>query len=348
MLAVFDETPEIRTIRMARPEGFEFQAGQFLTVQVQLDGRPATRCYSISSSPDARGYLEISVKRQGRVSGTLHSTVRPGSLLSIRPPAGAFVYPAGDDRPIILVSGGVGCTPMMSMLRHAVSREPARPVYYVHSAKTESDIAFRQELALLARRHPQVRVVLALTRASDAGAHYPGRIDENLLQEVVPSPTESLFYVCGPTPMISGVKETLARMGVPSAQVRSEAFEAAVAASRASAMTAPAPAPAAVSAGGPELVAVRRAAPAAAVCLRLAKSGKTASVSRDQSLLEAAESASVEIPNLCRAGTCGTCRTRLVSGDVECAADVMDDEDRRGGYVFPCVAWARSDCVLEA
>ncbi len=346
VLAVFDETPEIRTIRMARPEGFEFQAGQFLTVQVQLDGRPATRCYSISSSPDARGYLEISVKRQGRVSGTLHSTVRPGSLLAIRPPAGAFVYPAGDDRPIVLVSGGVGCTPMMSMLRHAVSREPARPVYYVHSAKTESDIAFRQELALLARRHPQVRVVLALTRASDAGAHYPGRIDENLLQEVVPSPAESLFYVCGPAPMISGVKETLARMRVPSAQVRSEAFEAAVAAARAA--TAPAPAPAAVSAGGPELVAVRRAAPAGTICLRLSKSGKTATASRDQSLLEAAESASVEIPSLCRAGTCGTCRTRLVSGDVECEADVMDDEDRRGGYVFPCVAWARSDCVLEA
>ncbi len=349
VLAVFDETPEIRTFRMARPEGFEFRAGQFLTVQVQLDGRPATRCYSISSSPDARGYVEISVRRQGRVSGTLHSTVRPGSLLSIRPPAGAFVYPAADDRPLVLVSGGVGCTPMMSMLRHAVSREPARPVYYVHSAKTEEDIAFRQELALIARRHPQVRVVTALTRASTAGEHYPGRIDEGLLREVVPSPAESLFYVCGPAGMISGVKETLARMGVPAAQVRSEAFEAAVAASRAGAS--PVAAPAAVpaqAAARPELVAVRRAAPAAAPSLRLARSGKTAPAPPDQSLLEAAESAEVEIPNLCRSGTCGTCRTRLVSGEVDCTADVMDDDDRRGGYVFPCVAWAKSDCVLEA
>ncbi len=345
VLAVFDETPEIRTIRMARPEGFEFQAGQFLTVQVQLDGRPATRCYSISSCPDARGYVEISVKRQGRVSGTLHSTVRPGSLLAIRPPAGAFVYPAGDDRPIVLVSGGVGCTPMMSMLRHAISREPARPIFYVHSAKTETDIAFRQELTLVARRHPQVRVVIALTRAASAGEHYPGRIGETLLQEVVPSPSESLFYVCGPAAMISGVKTMLAQMGVPPAQVRSEAFEAAVAASRASA---PAPVPAAATAAaGPELVAVPGAT-AGTVCLRLARSGKTAPASRDQSLLEVAESVDVEIPSLCRSGTCGTCRTRLVSGDVECTADVMDDEDRQGGYVFPCVAWARSDCVLEA
>ena len=86
VLAVFDETPEIRTFRIARPEGYEFHAGQFITVQVQLDGRPVTRCYSISSGPEARGYLEISVKRQGSVSSTLHSTVRPGSTLSVRPP----------------------------------------------------------------------------------------------------------------------------------------------------------------------------------------------------------------------------------------------------------------------
>lgn len=342
VLAVFDETPEIRTFRMARPEGFEFQAGQFLTVQIQLDGRPATRCYTISSSPDARGYVEISVKRQGQVSRTLHSTVRPGTLLAIRPPAGAFVYPAGDDRPIVLVSGGVGCTPMMSMLRHAVSREPSRPVLYLHSARTPEDIAFRQELALVARRHPQVRIVIALTRASDPGEHYPGRIDEGLLREVVPSPAESLFYVCGPTAMIAGVKETLARIGVPAGQVRSEAFEAAVAASRPAAV-----APGAVAAP-PELVAVRRAAPAGTHSLRLVRSGRTAPASREQSLLEAAEAARVDIPNLCRAGTCGTCRTRLVSGDVECTADVMDEEDRRSGHVFPCVAWAKSDCALDA
>lgn len=351
VLAVFDETPEIRTFRLARPEGFEFQAGQFLTVQIQLEGRKATRCYTISSSPDARGYVEISVKRQGQVSRTLHSTVRPGSLLAIRPAAGAFVYPAGDDRPVVLVSGGVGCTPMISMLRHAVSREPSRPVIYIHSAKTEEDIAFRQELALVARRHPQVRIVTALTRASTAGEHYPGRIDEGLLREVVPSPAESLFYVCGPAAMIAGVKETLARMSVPASQVRSEAFEAAVAASRPGAASAPVPAPVPVPAPAaalPELVALRRAAPARPHCLRLVRSGKTAPAPHDLSLLEAAEGAEVEIPNLCRAGTCGTCRTRLVSGDVECTADVMDDEDRRGGYVFPCVAWAKSDCVLEA
>ncbi len=343
ILAVFDETPDIRTFRMARPEGYDFRAGQFITVQVQLDGRPITRCYSISSGPEARGYLEISVKRQGAVSSTLHSTIRPGSTLSVRPPAGAFVYPKGDDRPLVLVSGGVGCTPMISMLRHAVACEPSRPVVYLFSAKTEKDIAFRQELALVARRHPQVRIVIALTQAAAGPQFYAGRIDEKLVRQVVPDLLQSLFYICGPQAMIEGTKALLARVGVPPAQVRSEAFEAAVAGARAPVLE---PEPESES-----LVAVaaiarpgRRGAPR----VQLTLSGKTAMAAGGQTLLEAAEAVSVEIPNSCRAGVCGTCKTRLVSGDVECTADAMEDSDREQGYVFPCVAWAKGDCVLEA
>jgi ferredoxin-NADP reductase len=343
VLAVFDETPEIRTFRVARPEGFEFRPGQFLTVQVQLDGRPVTRCYTISSSPGALGYLEISVKRQGLVSSMLHSTVRPGSTLAVRPPAGGFLYPQGDDRPLVLVSGGVGCTPMISMLRHAVACDPSRPVVYLFSAKTEADIAFRHELALVARRHPQVRVVIALTRSSGSPQFYAGRIDEKLIRQVVPDPSQSLFYVCGPLAMIDGTKALLGRLGVPAAQVRSEAFEAAVASARAAA---PAPEPASHEVRAPVPV-VAGPARGGAARVQLSVSGKTVTLARGQTLLEAAEAVSVEIPNSCRAGVCGTCRTRVVSGEVECEADAMVESDREQGYVFPCVAWAKGDCVLE-
>jgi ferredoxin-NADP reductase len=347
VLAVFDETPEIRTFRLVRPEGYEFRAGQFITLQVQIDGHPITRCYSISSGPEARGYLEISVKRQGVVSSTLHSTVRPGSTLSIRPPAGAFVYPKGDDRPLVLVSGGVGCTPMISMLRHAVACEPSRPVVYLFSGKKEEDIAFRQELGLLSRRHPQVRIVIALTQAGGGPQFYAGRIDENLVRQVVPDPLQSLFYICGPQAMIEGTKALLARLAVPAAQVRSEAFAAAVAGARA-AVPVPAPEPAREEEEAVTVAAIARPASGATACVRLAVSGKTVTLTSGQTLLEAAETVRVEIPNVCRAGVCGSCKTRLVSGDVECTADVMEDSDRDEGYVFPCVAWAKGDCVLEA
>ena len=339
VLAVFDETPEIRTFRVARPEGFEFRPGQFLTVRVQIDGKAVTRCYSISSAPSARGYLEISVRRQGVVSQMLHATLRPGSTLAVRGPAGAFVYPEADERPLVLISGGVGCTPLISMLRHAIGGDPTRPVVFLFSAKTEADIAFRHELALIARRHPQVRVVVALTRATASPQFYAGRIDEKLIRQVVPDPIQSLFYVCGPSPMIEGTKSILKAMGVPGAQIRSEAFAAAVAASRADAPPPPESEPGVpVAAGGARTGAPR---------LRLAVSGSVVTVAKGQTLLEAAEAASVEIPNSCRGGVCGTCRTRVISGEVECEAEALTAEDREQGYVFPCVAFAKGDCVLD-
>jgi ferredoxin-NADP reductase len=112
------------------------------------------RCYSISSPPDTKGYLEISVRRQGLVSGTLHATMRAGATLAINRPAGQFVYPGGDDRPIALVAGGIGITPLLSMLRHAVASDPTRPITLLYSARREHDIAFLNELRVLAARHP--------------------------------------------------------------------------------------------------------------------------------------------------------------------------------------------------
>jgi len=91
VLAVIEETPEIRTFRLARPADMEFAAGQFLTVRAAVDGTPMARCYSISSAPQTRGYVEISVRRQGRVSALLHDTVRAGGTLTVGGPAGKFV-----------------------------------------------------------------------------------------------------------------------------------------------------------------------------------------------------------------------------------------------------------------
>jgi ferredoxin-NADP reductase len=341
VLAIFGETEDIRTFRLARPEGFEFQSGQFLTVAVQVGGQRLARCYSISSAPETRGYLEISVKRQGLVSGALHSTVRVGSQLPVRPPAGRFVYPVGDDRPLVLLGGGVGCTPLMSMLRHAVACEPSRPVTYLLSAKTERDIAFRQELSLLARRHPQVQIAVALTRASGNGpGFHVGRIDEPLVRRTVTDPQSALFYVCGPLPMIDAMKTLLRGMGVPDAQIHFEAFGAAVAAA-ASASAIPASAPQRRPA---RLASVGRAG----FALCLARSGRTTTIGKGQTLLEAAEAAQIEIPSSCRAGICGTCRTRLIEGEVDCDGDALDPADREKGYVLACVAMARTDCAIEA
>jgi len=337
VIAVLRETEDITTFRLARPEGFDFLPGQFLTVRMPVDGKQLVRCYSLSSPPHVSGYLEISVKRQGVFSGALHATVRPGSTLWVRRPAGGFTYPEGDARPVVLLAGGVGITPMISMLRHAVAADPGRPVTLLYSVSTQRDIAFRDELRVVRARHPQATVMVTTTRGPHATEVLSGRIDAAKILAHVPDPAGSIFMICGPEAMIDGLTALLGELGVPASQVRSEAFAAAIAASAAPEPEV-APAAGSAQAGGA----------GAGFTLRLVASGRTATATQRETLLEAAEAAGADIPSACRAGVCGTCRTRLVDGRVECQGDALDERDREAGYILPCVAWARGDCALEA
>ena len=351
VLAVFEETEDIKTFRMLRPEEFEFTAGQFLTVRVQVDGKPLVRCYSISSAPEAGGYLEISVKRQGVVSGMLHSTVRPGSMLSVKRPNGKFTYPDGDDRPIVLLAGGVGITPLISMFRHAVATHPMRPATLILSAKTDKHVPFRRELDLLVERHPQAKVAIVtsggpfalVTGGGPTGiGHYSGRINEDLIRKLVPDIANSIYLTCGPGAMMEAMKQLLASLGVPQPQIRYEAFEAAVAMSKEETV------PSAKPARKPAAPLPMPAPASGGMQLTLQQSGLTVAVGGSQSLLEAAEAAGVDIPSSCRAGVCLTCRTRLLQGEVDCSSDSLDDDDRTAGYILPCVSYAKGNCVLEA
>jgi glycine betaine catabolism B len=326
VLAVIDESPSIRTFRLVRPESFTFRAGQFLTVRVQVDGQPHVRCYSISSAPEATGYIEISVRRQGLVSSTLHATVRPGSSLDVKPPAGRFVYPGGEGRPLVLIAGGVGITPLISMLRHGVVADPGRPTTLLYSARGSRELAFRDELMSLARRHPHVRLVCTVTEPGADWSGRVGRLDGAFITECVPDATSAVFLMCGPHEMIRVLSEALIGRGVPESQVRFEVFQ---------------PAAAIGAAASPASTPDR-------VSLDLVLSRLRVEIPSDQTLLDAAESAGAEIPTLCRAGVCCTCRTRLVEGDASCTSDALDERDRQAGYVLPCVTWARSDCALEA
>jgi len=329
VLAVLVETPEIRTFRIARPDGFEFKPGQFAMVRAEVDGRSLIRCYSISSSPSVRGYFEISVRRQGQVSGFLHATVQPGASLDIRGPQGSFVYPDGR-RPIVLLAAGIGITPLLSMLRHALESEPQRSVTLLLSAKTEAQVPFLRELQLLSGRHPSFRLAIALSQSPTTDGYYPGRIDRGLIEMVAGDIRESVCLICGPLPMIDDTVRTLAGLGVPRERIRFEKFEAATSAATSLANE------------------TSRAVSGEPVCLKLRKRGKVVAVAQGQSILDAIESAGEELPSFCRAGVCGTCKTRLVDGDVEGEFEAIGDEDRANGFVLACVARPVTSCVLDA
>ena len=334
VLAVLEETADIKTFRVARPPGFAFAAGQFLAVRVSVEGKPHVRCYSISSPPQAHGYLEISVRRQGLVSTTLHATMRSGSMLAIGQPAGQFVYPEGDDRPLALLAGGIGITPLLSMLRHAILADPTRPVTLLYSARSRDDAAFVHELSLIAERHPQVRVGLTLSAGTPRPPWRTGHIDAPMVRQYISHPAHTIFCVCGPTGMMATMHELLRSEGVPADQIRSERFETAVAATLVNTATPPA--------------AAAQPSQRNEYQVTFASSGRTGRGGTAHTLLDIAEMEGIPIASSCRSGMCLTCRTRMTDGDADCRSSVLDPDDRAAGFILPCVTWANSDCVLEA
>jgi ferredoxin-NADP reductase len=333
VLAVLDETSDIKTFRLSRPPGFDFKPGQFAPVRMSIDGKPHVRCYSISSSPDSRGYFEISVRRQGLVSTTLHATVRQGSQLTIGKPAGHFVYPADDERPLALLAGGIGITPLLSMLRFAVSSHPTRPVTLLYSARNREALAFLPELRVLAQRHPQLRIGITVSEPEAPAPWRTGRIDLPFVKQYVAHPAHTIFCVCGPTAMMIDMERLLVTAGVPPAQIRSEKFETAVAATVLNARST------AHDGDANQL---------SHFSVTFAATGRTSRAPGSRTLLETAEAEGIAITSSCRSGVCQSCRTRLADGEVDCQSTVLDAEDRAAGFILPCVSWAQSDCVLEA
>jgi ferredoxin-NADP reductase len=338
VLTVLDEAIDIKTFRLVRPAGFDFTPGQFVPVRVSVAGKPHVRCYSISSSPDSRAYLEISVRRQGLVSTTLHSTLRGGSLLSVGRPAGQFVYPQADDRPLALLAGGIGITPLLSMLRYAVSSDPTRPVALLYSARSLPAAAFLSELKLIAERHPQVRIGLTLSEGQAPAPWRSGHIDMTMLRPYVPHPAHTVFCICGPTPMMDAMERMLLAERVPPDQIRSEKFDTAIAAT----LLNPA---ASIEVGA---AGARPTAGSRTFQVAFSASGRTAAAPPSQTLLETAEAEGIAIPSSCRSGVCQACRTLLCEGDADCRSTVLDAADRAAGFVLPCVTWPTTDCVLEA
>ena len=338
MLAVLEEATDIRTFRLSRPHGVDFAAGQFVPIRVSIDGKPHVRCYSISSSPDVRGYLEISVRKQGLVSTTLHATLRTGSRLMIGTPAGQFVYPRGDDRPLALLAGGIGITPLLSMLRCAVSSDPMRPIVLIYSARNPQAAAFYSELQVLAQRHPQIRIAMTMSDPSTPAPWRRGHIDAQMIRQNVVHPGHTVFCICGPVPMMTAMKQLLAAEGVPAGQIRTENFDTAMAATQihaAANTTFSAAAPGHGNGSQPYEIT-------------FAASGRTVSASVAHTLLEMAEAEGIAMTSSCRSGVCQACRTRVAEGDVDCQSSVLDAEDRAAGFILPCVSWPQSDVVLEA
>ncbi|MBX9584268.1 MAG: 2Fe-2S iron-sulfur cluster binding domain-containing protein, partial [Gemmataceae bacterium] len=336
---VFQETPDVKTFRLMNPLGgvlpFTYLPGQFLTVAAPTDGKPVKRGYTIASSPTQHDYAEITVKHApgGVVSGYLHDRVKEGDLLDCSGPSGSFGFTGRECKCILLIGGGVGITPMMSVLRYLTDRAWAGDIYLLYSAHSPQDIIFREEIEYLRRRHPNFRAVVTVSHPEGTDwAGQTGRLTKELITRSVPDLATRYVHICGPVPFMEAVKTELAALGVPTERIKTEAFGPAL--------------------GKPEPSRPPASPPATGVALptvTFAKSDKSAPLPPDLTVLDVADHVGVPIDNSCRVGTCGVCRVKLLSGAVTMAVeDGLEPGDKEKNIVLACQAKATGDVAVEA
>jgi ferredoxin-NADP reductase len=223
------ETPHVRTLGLEVPAWPGHRAGQHVDVRLTAeDGYQAERSYSLASAPGDPPALTIERLEDGEVSPYLVDVVVPGDRFELRGPIGGyFVWDAdGSPDPLLLVAGGSGVVPLMSMLRHRHGTGSAVPTRLVYSSRTLDDVIYRDELGTLAASGEGLEVVYTFTREPPSGwAGYARRIDIDLLREVAfPPQQDPRVFVCGPTSFVEAVADSLVALGHRPGRVRTERF----------------------------------------------------------------------------------------------------------------------------
>jgi ferredoxin-NADP reductase len=229
VVELIDETPRVRSIVLDVPEWIGHRAGQHVDVRLTAeDGYQAQRSYSIASAPeDQRLALTVEGLPDGEVSSYLVGELRTGDMLELRGPVGGyFVWEAEMGGPLLLIAGGSGIVPLMSMLRHRSASGATVGAKLVYSSRSLDDVIYGDELARLAAANHGPEIVHTLTRSQPSGwTGYARRVDGQMLAETVwPSSSMPFAFVCGPTPFVESVAAALVLLGYPATSVKTERF----------------------------------------------------------------------------------------------------------------------------
>lgn len=226
--AINQETPNVKTFTLSLPNWVPHKAGQHYDIRLTAaDGYQAQRSYSIASQPERVGEIDLTVERinDGEVSSYLHEILIPGDQIEMRGPIGGyFVWEARLGGPLLLIAGGSGVVPLMSMIRHWAAAKSTIPTRLLYSSRTFEDVIYRDELDHISAANSALEVFHTLTRSQPPGwTGYARRIDQQMLNEVAKLVKPRVF-ICGPTPLVEGVANSLVQIGVTSAQIRTERF----------------------------------------------------------------------------------------------------------------------------
>jgi ferredoxin-NADP reductase len=225
------ETTKVKSFTLTLPEWMRHRAGQHYDIRLTAeDGYQTQRSYSIASEPEREGEIDITVERinDGEVSTYLHDELIPGDRVEVRGPIGGyFVWEAGfSPGPLLLIAGGSGVVPLMSMLRHRAATRAGNPTALLYSSRNFEDVIYYNELEKLRSANNGLQIFHTLTRSQPADwKGYARRIDQEILREIVgPLGKAVQVFICGPTLMVESAANALVKVGIDSNQIRTERF----------------------------------------------------------------------------------------------------------------------------
>lgn len=323
-----------------------FHPGQFLTFDIPVPGagQPETRTYSLSNSPAERRYYRVTIKRlrapvnapkgtpPGIVSSYFHDRLQTGAVVEVRAPAGAFYLNQESNHPIILVAGGVGLTPFVSMLEWLVASRSNREIWLFYGVRNRSEHAMYERLVAICRQRPNIRMVVAYSRPTrncvkGRDFHVVGRLTADTLKPVVVG-RRCQIYLCGPGAMMASLTHGLTALGVPAGDIKVEAFGVAK------------------SSAAPGADDTEGAEGKETFHVHFSRSGTSARWSQASgSLLDLAEANGIKARCGCRQGLCGTCTVGLANGKVDYYRQPANEPPN--GACLPCIAKPQSDLVLD-
>ena len=322
-----------------------FLPGQYLTFRLSVPGqsREVTRCYSLSDGPQHSDYYRVTIKRigpppgksdvpHGVVSSHFHDRLQVGDILDVKAPAGNFHLDVEHRGPVVLVGGGVGVTPVLSMLNFLASAPGNREAWFFYGVRNGSEHVMKDYLKELAQQHQNLKLVVCYSdpRPQDRlgeDYQYAGRVSVELFKKVL-GVNNFDFYICGPPPMMESLTRDLGAWGVPEERIHFEAFGPASVKKVAQATQAPAVLPE----GGYEI--------------HFTRSNKRLTWTGAGSLLEFAEANGIRLDSGCRAGSCGTCATAVREGKFDYLR--KPDIEIEKGSCLVCVSVPKSSLSIDA
>ena len=327
----------VLTLDAGDTDAFGFAQGQYLTFRQDFDGTQLRRNYSICSGVDD-GTLQVGIKmvEGGAFSTYANTELRVGDTLYAMPPMGNFGVPIAPDtaRHYLGFAGGSGVTPVLSILRTVLAREPLSTFTLVYANRAVHTIMFREEIEDLKNLHMgRLTVIHVLEQDAQEIDLFTGQVTEEkcaeLFQHWVNVESTDLAFICGPEPMMLGIARALEAHGLDKSQIKFELFKS-------------------DQPGRAKQRAVAKAATAQKTQLAITLDGATRTLEMEpgMSVLEAGLANTLDVPYACTAGVCSTCRCRLTEGEVEMAANhALEDYEVARGYILSCQSYPLTERI---